>query len=340
MSLKLIAPGKRGNKFYYLRGTVGGQRVESTTGTTNKDAAEKFRAEFELKLLTQSGKRVILTYGEASDLYLEKRDLPKWELKHYQRIKNELGETGLDDMSQADIIRVADLLYPGAPASTRNRWVIMPIAAIVHYAARNKHCAWLRIEKFKETKPQTRAVSEGIAKRIIEASAQQDRKSKFKNLLCIWLFKHGNRITETLRVLGANIDIKGKTFQMLVSKSKIWKTFALDPEVIAALRDTFPDGLPDGHIFPWRTRWGVYKWLTPMREEMGIKFTPHMARHSVGTWYNRKGANLRATMDRLGHDDVESSMRYQAGDIQVVRAFNRKIGNLSGGRKGGKRKKT
>ena len=59
-----------------------------------------------------------------------------------------------------------------------------------------------------------------------------------------------------------------------------------------------------------------------------------MARHSLGTWYAAAGASLRATMERLGHEDAKSSLRYQAGDISVIRAINKKIGVLDGGQHG------
>ena len=49
-----------------------------------------------------------------------------------------------------------------------------------------------------------------------------------------------------------------------------------------------------------------------------------MARHTVGTMLNAQGGFLRIIMDRLGPADVKSSLRYQAGDIEVVReAINR-----------------
>lgn len=338
MSLKLIRPGKRGNKVYYVRGTVAGQRIESSTGTTDKDAAEKFRAEFEHKLLAVSTKKVILTYGEASDQYTDDRKPEGWSAHMHRLIRDELAGKMLPEINQSEIVRVANLIYPKAAASTRNRWVVTPISCVMHYAARNRHCDWLRIERFVEEKPQTRAVSVAVARAVIRGSVKQERKAKLKQALCLWLFKHGNRISETLSVTGENVSFSDRTFQLLVAKPRRWKTFALDPEVAVALKRCYPDGLPAGRIFPWRTRWGVYKWLTPLSRALGIKFTPHMARHSVGTWYARKRAGLRATMDRLGHDDVESSMRYQEGDIEMVRQVNRQIGSL-GGKIGGRHRK-
>ena len=86
----------------------------------------------------------------------------------------------------------------------------------------------------------------------------------------------------------------------------------------------------EGWLFPWRSKSGVYKWLRPFARSLGIAFTPHMARHSLGKWLNEDGASLRTIMDTLNHKDVKSSARYQSTDIEVIRATGRRLGNLLG----------
>ena len=81
-------------------------------------------------------------------------------------------------------------------------------------------------------------------------------------------------------------------------------------------------------MFPWRQKTGVYKWLRPLRSELGLTFTPHMARHSVGTWLNAQGAGLRTIQATLRHADVKSSIRYQDADIEIVRAEIAKLPTL------------
>lgn len=330
--LKLNKPGIRG-KYYSLRGTLSGRRYEVSTRTTDKDAAEKFRIGFEARAIDNSGP--IITYGQATHIYLEKRKqsgIGTHEREMHLRIVSELGRKPLGNITQGEIDRIADLLYPNAKPSTKNRWIIRLIAGVMHYAARSGHCQWLRIHKFKEPKPQTRAVSKNVAIAIIIESGKQKKNADLKKLICLWMFKHGNRISEILSVRGENIDFKQRIFKLYVSKTKTWKTFPLDPEVATALKKAFKDGIPEGLIFPWRHRHSVYKWLRPMCRIIGISFSPHMARHSLGTWFAARGASLRATMERLGHEDAKSSLRYQAGDISVVRGINKKIGALIGGK--------
>lgn len=340
--LKLIKPGIRGNKYYVARGTVGGRRVEVTTGTTDKIAAERFRAETEVELLRRNGLLEIGTYAEAAHEYLERKKdkTTSQELKMHLQIVRELGRKSLVNIRQGEIDRCAETLYPNAKASTRNRWAIRPIADVMHYASQSGHCPWLRIKKFREEKPKTRAVTKNIAALIIDAAGKQSNKPEIKTLIVKWMFKHGNRISEILSVRSDDIDFKLNNFKLNISKTKSWKEFALDKEVKTALRKAFPKGLPEGRLFPWTHRWSVYKWLRPMCKEIGVPFTPHVARHSLGTWYANAGAGLRATMSRLGHDDVKSSMRYQNEDIEITRQVNRKLGRIgvSVGKNNAKRK--
>lgn len=333
--LRLIKPGDR-SKFYVVRGTVGGKRVEVSTRSTDKEYAQKYRAQLEVKLLADQGLATIGTYGEAAHIYLEKRrqsGINKHELQMHLNIVGEIGRRTLNDITQADIDRVADKLYPKAMASSKNRAVVVPIASVLHYAARSGHCQWLRIRKFKEAKPQTRAVSKDTAKLIIAATAKQKNNAHLKKALLLWLFKHGNRISEVLSIKGEDINFENSTFEIYISKTKTWKKFPLDPQVEEAIKTAYTDPkgkvkIPSGKIFHWHSRWSVYKWLTPMCKSIGIKFSPHVARHSLGTWFAAQGMGLRATMERLGHDDAKSSMRYQGGEIEVVREGNKKIGSL------------
>lgn len=328
--LKLIKPGKRG-KYYTIRGTVHGERYEVSSRTADKNVAEKVKASLEFTILTQPGLAKVETYGEATHQYLEKRkmgDISKHEIEMHLKIVGEIGAKHLTEITQAEIDRLAAFLYPSAKPATLNRWVVIPISSVMHYAARSGHCHWIRIHKFKQPKPETRAVNKDIAKKIIAEAGKQERNADLKQLICLWMFKHGNRISEIISIKGKDIDFKQKTFKLYISKTKTWKTFPLDPQVMAALKKSYKDGMPEGIIFPWSHRHSVYKWLRPMCKGIGIHFSPHMARHSLGTWFAARGASLRTIMDRLGHEDVKSSMRYQATDIGSIRAVNQKIGDL------------
>jgi len=83
-----------------------------------------------------------------------------------------------------------------------------------------------------------------------------------------------------------------------------------------------------GLLFPWQTRYGVYKWLRPLCRRLGVTFTPHMTRHFLGKRLNLSGAGLKTIMEALDHADGTSSLRYQDADVEIVRDTLRKAGTL------------
>jgi integrase len=329
MSLKLIAPGIRGNRVFYVRGQVNGKRVEVSTGTADKECAEKFKAELEVALLENLVPPDRVSFRFAAEGYIDWRH-PSSRDEHQLRVLIEvMGDRFVDEIVQADLVCAADYLMPNGKPSNKNRWVIRPAASVLHYAANNKWCEWQRIRLFKEPRPKTRATTVDVARALIHGAEKVEQK-----LLLLWLFKHGDRITDAINVEWAHIDFDKKIYRHYERKNDKWRTAPIDDEVFALLV-TYRDQVKDADtadlprcVFPWRCRHSVYNWLIPLRERLGVFFTPHMARHTVGTMLNAQGASLRTIMERLGHADVKSSLRYQAGDIEVVRKASKGLPSL------------
>lgn len=323
MPLYLIPPGKRkGNRFYLARGQVGGRGIEVSTKTRDETAARRFAAELELKLLNsrlpEPGEDV--TFVKAAELYIAYRDPPKYDRKRITRLNNAIGKKLIRNLRHADIIDAANLLYPNGVSATKNREAIRPAAAILHYAANNGLCGWLRIPLFKEARPKTRATTQDVARKLISGV---DGK---KRLLLLWLFRQGPRISDALKIKTEDIDPRRRTVTRHIGKTDEHVEEPLHAEVVRELGKN----LAPGYLFPWRTRFGVYKWLRPYVKRLWVKFTPHMARHSLGKWLNEDGAPLRTIMDTLHHRDVKSSARYQSTDIEVIRKTGKKLGSLLG----------
>jgi len=81
-------------------------------------------------------------------------------------------------------------------------------------------------------------------------------------------------------------------------------------------------------IWSVRDRWTAYDLLAAARKRSGVDFTPHMARHSVGSWLNDAGAGLKTIMATLGHADPKSSMRYQDADVETIRRAWDRVGTV------------
>jgi integrase len=240
----------------------------------------------------------------------------------------------LADINHARLVTAANKLCPGLTPATKNREVMGMAAAVLHYAAENGYCEWLRIKLFKEPEPETRAVSVDIARTVITSANDGARPSRagshveIRQLLLLWMFRQGTRITQTLSVTWNEISLREQTFRLYDKKAQKWQTFPLHADVFQALCE-IPEEQWNGRLWPWTQKTGVYRWLRPMVRHLGIEFTPHMARHSLGTWLNASGAGLKTIMAALGHKDAKSSIRYQAADIEVVRAASQQLGDLA-----------
>ncbi len=276
-----------------------------------------------------------MTFARAADAYLEFKDRAARhpDIRRLRRLKRALGHAKLvRDVVHADLVAAAKALKPDGTPATRNREVIGPAAAVLHYAAENGWRGWLRIKRFKEPRPATRAAAPEVPTLLLaNLPAPKHRDAGLlwhRRLLVLWLFRQGDRVSDPLRVEWPQIDLEARNVTLRIGKGDRWRIVPLDDQVWECLANAPAEVERDGPLFPWETRSGVYAWLRPLVRRLGIAFTPHMARHSLGKALNDAGEGLRTIMDTLGHADAKSSMRYQAGDIEVVRAAKRKLARI------------
>jgi integrase len=327
MSLNAIAPGKRkNNKHWLYRGRVAGKLREITTAfgadtparVIREDKAKTERdlwAEHEAGRVPRSGENT--TFAQAARQYLNLRDPQAQNLPLQRKIEKlvaQLGDRTLASISAQDVINLANELYSHTTLSSRNDAVIIPAAAVLHYAAKNGWCQWLKISQFARKKPETRSVSDAVAETLINSQPM----GSFERLFLLWIFRQGNRVTEALGVRWEKVDLPRRTVELWVQKRQEWRNKPLHDEVFEALA-AIPLAERGEYVFPWRKRNHVYAWLMPYAKRLGVRFTPHMARHTVGRWLNAEGNGLRTIMEVMDHLDPRSSVRYQSVDEATVR---------------------
>jgi integrase len=329
MPLKLIPPGKRrGNRFYIARGRIFGKLYEYSTETTDKALAER-RAHDLAADIIEGGPppppEAAVTFKTAAEAYTAYRK-PGWdEVRRINRLIAELGTRDITSITHADLVATASTLYPRHLASSLNRLVITPASAILHYAASNGWCSYLKIKRFKEAAPETRALRQTAAQKLIAAA------DGVPLAFLVFLFGQGLRVSDAIKLEWENLDLRQGLMRVRVAKTDRWRWKALHPDARAALA-----GLPakpaerTGRVFPYANRWAAYRALKPAIAESGVKFTPHMARHSVGTWLGSNGVSLKTIMDILDHQDPKSSMRYQMTELPEQRAAFAAVGKFVG----------
>ena len=293
-------------------GLISEVAIDASTKTSNKADAQRFKTDLEVKIAQSAGrKHSVATFAEAADLYLEFRRPKKADRGFIERLCAVIGEQPLAEIRQHILVQAANVLYPQGTPATKNRQAFGPAAAILHYAADNDLCPYIRVKKLKEKRPEPRALSKEDAARLIAASDGRLR------LLLVFLFSQGWRISDALRLQWQDVDLSAATVRYHVSKTDEWLTMPLSLTVFNALRT---EPTRTGRVFPWGNKSNLYRDLRAVCRKAEVFFTPHMARHSFATWLASEGVSAKEIMEAGAWRDHKSVMRYTNVDERRVRA--------------------
>lgn len=312
MPLKLVRRSK--SPYWHARGCVQGfGRCTFSLRTTDKAEAERRKAEIEAELYRpQRGDNV--TFAIAAEHYAASRNLSDIDIQNIANLNAVIGDMNVTDVTQATLIQTADRIKKGKAAATRNRHVLTPAAAILHYAAKNDWCKHIEVSKLQEPPPKTRSVSDDVIDKLFAAVKGDEEKT----LILLWMFRQGDRVSDILATRYDDCDLTARTLRRYIGKTRRTITVPLDDDICQILVQRVSNGA-DGRIFHWKYRFGVERWLRILCRKLDVVFTPHMARHTVGKKLSNSGASVRTIMDKLGHADVKSSMRYQNTEIDTLR---------------------
>ena len=212
-----------GSPFWYVRGTFAGRAVYASTKERDKADARRFARAVEIKLARSAGEKCHAdTFQDAAALYLEAKphNRDPWRA-NIERMCAVIGDRLLVDIRQHVLVDAANALYPNCKPSSKNSLVFAPAAAVLHYAAENDLCPYVRVKKLKERSPTSRAMRKEDAARLIAAA---DGKLK---LLLVFLFTQGWRISDALRLQWTDIDLNAATVRYRISKTDECMTMPL-----------------------------------------------------------------------------------------------------------------
>lgn len=346
MPLKLV-PGRHGGRYFYLRGTIRGRRVDESTGTSDRRAAEDILVKRSAELLEQSihGDRAVRTYPEAALSYMDAGG----DTTHQAALIKHFAKTKLGAIGQAEIEAAAKRLKPNVSPATLNRTIYTPIAAVLHHAARKKWCDKPVIARPAQSKGRIRWVTTEEADRLV-AGASDNIKP-----LVIFLFATGARLSEALYLQWRNVDLTRGQVVFLDTKNGEDRGVPLHPRAVAALAN-----LPhrDGAVF--RRHYGGERWNGTMRsvgepyadrggkgggqiktawrkmlERAGLSdFTPHDCRHTWATWHYAENRDISQLMQLGGWKTPAMVMRYAHINTSHLAASVGKIWGASGAESG------
>ena len=321
MSLKLVKRPKSPN--WIIRGTVRGVRVEESTGTAEKRAAEEIRAKREVEILTESiyGKAATMTFAHAAHSFL----LEGRTRRFVERLLEHFGTTPLRHMGQEAIDSAASKLYPKASNATRNRQVYTPVSAILQHAARKGWCSRPVFSRPKMAKVAIRWLKPNEAERLIEACSPHLKP------LVIFLLYTGARAGEALWLDWSNVDLKRRHVTFPKTKNGDPRGVPLHTRVVATLEAMpcregpvfrAPNGAPytqpapdDASDTSAGSRIKI-AFAGACRRAAIHDFTPHGCRHTWATWHYRENRDLTALQSLGGWKTLSMVMRYAHTNVE------------------------
>lgn len=319
MSLKLYAPGTRkANKTYVAYGWWAGKPYERSLDTRDPEEAQTRFLELQVNLRRMRATGGDFSYADADAQYRTVKQIEpnSTEAKVLDAILRAIGQDTAAATITSVMLQTAALkLYPRAKGATRNRQVIVPASSVLHLASEEGRIPWQRYKKFQEDAPEPRAIKREQALALINSAKDLQQRA-----FLLFLFKHGWRIGEVLRLRWKDLDFAERTVLRHITKTNEWKVLPLQDEVAKAILDAVPERQRFGRVFTWGNGSNVRRWLNPLCKKLGFYFTPHMARHSFATWAVNDGVSLPELMEAGGWKDVKSVQRYGRVDRERVRA--------------------
>lgn len=305
MQYKLYPPGRRGRCWYMLGRKPDGRRFEVSTGETDRASAQAFAADYAAKLASNplSGARSV-TFAGAAQSYLSFRDLRPVDVRWIDKLSAWFADRPLREIMHAHLIEVANELLPGRSPATKNRHIIGPASAVLHYAAKQKWCDHQPFERFPEKRRSTRepATDETMAK-LLGATTGHRR------LLLAVLYETGLRIGDVIALDESTVDLPGCAIMARVAKTDERIRVNISPAIVALIATT--PRKRGNRLFPWSSRWAVYRWLRPLCKSLGVTYTPHMSRHALATDLLRRGVPDKQAAEHGAWADPRSLHRYQ-----------------------------
>lgn len=278
----------------YARGTgPDGRPIRKSLGTKDTRRAEEALAKLESKLWKANvyGAKAVITFDQAALAYAEDGGETRFLIK----MTEQLSGVPLHSITPQMVRSAAKKAYPAGATSTHNRQGITPTQAVINYAHQQGWCGPIRVKRFPETKPLREAVG-------IEYLFALERHAPI-NLFALMVFLHttGRRVGDAISLKPTDVDFSAAEASIAKTKNGDPAKASLVPALLEIIKSLPP--YPNGRLFGYKNRSGVYNTLKRSCKEAGIKYlaTHQVGRHSFATnLYNTAGWDGKRIADAGG----------------------------------------
>lgn len=286
MPLKLY---RRGEIWHY-RGTVAGRRLRGSTGTANKEVAQRIAAGKEDRQWKGhlDGPAAVLTFAQAAILY---RQAGK-PTRFLDRVEDHFRDAPVRTITGGAIRQAANTIYPGTSGATKNRQVIVPTLAIINHAAELELCPRISIRRFQvERKEKEPATLEWIEAFMAHANPHL-------GALACFMFGTAARVSEALAVRWSDVDLQRGTALIRQTKVGEERRAHLPAALVAAIANI--EGEREGKVFRYSSRDTAKPQWNKAIKRAGIKpLSFHACRHGFATSMLQNGVDP-VTVAKLG----------------------------------------
>ncbi len=308
-----LALYRRGDVWHF-RGTVSGRRLRGSTGTSDRNIAERIKAETEAKAWDRKfdGPGAGLTMAQVFTAYLDAEKQERFLL----RLADFWKDMPVDEVRAETIRQAARKIYPHAAEPTWNRQVIKPTQAAINHASELGWCQRISVRRYSEN-PEVKTPATLTWVRAFARQAEQDGLPHLAGL-CLFMFGTAARVGEACRLQWRDVDLAGSTAKIRLHKPRPWSRIAhLQPGIVRALESIPSNRRPDDSVFGYAGRGSVRGPWNNVAARAGIeRLTPHCCRHGFATSMLRNGYDVKTVAERGGWKDATTVLRTYAHAIE------------------------
>lgn len=235
------------------------------------------------------------TFSDAAESYIQHGG----EQRYLAPLLKRFGDQQVTAITPLGVHNAAAELYPEATPSTRNRQVLTPMRAVLFHAHELGWRMPARIRPLRCPKPKT---APPASRRWLERFIEQCDEDNLPHLAACVLFMNltGARVSEAIDLLGAQVDLRGRTALLLKTKTDVNSRRFLPDHLLERIRDL---GIrPGERVFRYSSRFSVNERIKAVCERAGLPYkSSHiLGRHSFATNALNAGVSVRVAMDAGG----------------------------------------
>jgi integrase len=283
--------------YWYVRGTVAGERIFESTGTGERGQAEAYRIKRERETWQRRelgiDARQPVSFAEAAIAYMEHTRQTRFMTPLIEYFK----EKPLNEIGQTEFDAAAKALYPNVSPATYVRYVYTPLLAIINHAVAAE-LAGAKPVKIKRPsiarRPVDWATDEYIEALLPHCHAKLAALVQFMTETAV-------RVGEAIRLLPDDFTRSPGWAHVGKTKSGKPRMVPLSPSMQSAIVEIMPSK-PFQQVFGYTVRWSVNNALRRAARRAGVKYlSPHkIGRHAFAARLLAQGHTLKTVKEAGG----------------------------------------